>query len=72
MTLPRNGQGSIVQLLALPGFLAFFFVSLWVGVRLLAQWVPRAIYFAVLIAIGIQIINFWSGYYSGIFNQLGE
>jgi hypothetical protein len=27
-----------VQLLALPGFLAFFFVALWVGVRLLAQW----------------------------------
>ena len=27
-----------MQLLALPGFLAFFFVSLWVGVRLLAQW----------------------------------
>jgi hypothetical protein len=27
-----------VQLLALPGFLAFFFVSLWVGVRMLAQW----------------------------------
>ena len=26
-----------MQLLALPGFLAFFFVSLWVGVRLLAQ-----------------------------------
>jgi len=28
----------VMQLLALPGFLAFFFVSLWVGVRLLAQW----------------------------------
>ena len=27
-----------MQLLALPGFLAFFFVALWVGVRLLAQW----------------------------------
>ena len=27
-----------MQLLALPGFMAFFFVSLWVGVRLLAQW----------------------------------
>jgi hypothetical protein len=27
-----------VQLLALPGFVAFFFVALWVGVRLLAQW----------------------------------
>ena len=27
-----------MQLLALPGFLAFFFVSLWVGVRMLAQW----------------------------------
>jgi hypothetical protein len=26
-----------VQILALPGFLAFFFVSLWVGIRLLAQ-----------------------------------
>ncbi|RIL00317.1 MAG: hypothetical protein DCC71_18680 [Proteobacteria bacterium] len=26
-----------MQLLALPGFLAFFFVSLWVGVRLLLQ-----------------------------------
>lgn len=26
-----------MQLLALPGFLAFFFASLWVGVRLLAQ-----------------------------------
>lgn len=27
-----------MQLLALPGFLAFFFVSLWVGIRMLAQW----------------------------------
>jgi hypothetical protein len=27
-----------VQFLALPGFVAFFFVALWVGVRLLAQW----------------------------------
>lgn len=27
-----------VQLLALPGFVAFFFVSLWVAIRLLAQW----------------------------------
>ncbi len=27
-----------MQLLALPGFVAFFFVSLWVGVRMLAQW----------------------------------
>jgi hypothetical protein len=25
-------------MLALPGFVAFFFVALWVGVRLLAQW----------------------------------
>ena len=33
----RGGLGP-VQLLALPGFLAFFFVALWVGVRLLAQW----------------------------------
>jgi hypothetical protein len=30
-----------LQLLALPGFLAFFFVALWVGVRLLAQWAGR-------------------------------
>lgn len=27
-----------MQLLALPGFLAFFFVALWVGLRLLLQW----------------------------------
>ncbi len=27
-----------MQILALPGFVAFFFVALWVGVRLLAQW----------------------------------
>jgi hypothetical protein len=27
-----------VQILAIPGFLAFFFVAVWVGVRLLAQW----------------------------------
>jgi len=27
-----------LQFLALPGFVAFFFVALWVGVRLLAQW----------------------------------
>ena len=27
-----------MQLLALPGFVAFFFVSLWVGARMLAQW----------------------------------
>ena len=27
-----------VQFVAIPGFVAFFFVALWVGVRLLAQW----------------------------------
>lgn len=27
-----------LQLLALPGFMAFFFVALWVSIRLLAQW----------------------------------
>ena len=38
MTLPRNAQGEVVQLLALPGFLAFFVVSMWVGIRLLLLW----------------------------------
>jgi hypothetical protein len=35
MTPPMQGA---LHILALPGFLAFFFVALWVGVRLLAQW----------------------------------
>ena len=40
--------------------------------RLLAQWIPRLIYLAVLIAIGVQIIHFWTGYYNGILDQFGQ
>src|SRR5262249_49678942 len=36
--MDRAEECSRVQILALPGFVAFFFVALWVGVRLLAQW----------------------------------
>ena len=40
--------------------------------RLLAKWVPILIYVFILIAVGTQIINFWTGYYGNIFNQIGQ
>lgn len=36
-----------------------------------AQWTPRLVYFAILLAIGYQVISFWTGYYNNIFQQLG-
>ncbi len=46
-----------MQLLALPGFLAFFFVSLWVGVRLLAQWGRTRQMPELLLGIGVLCIG---------------
>jgi hypothetical protein len=46
-----------VQLFALPGFLAFFFVSLWVGVRLLAQWGRTRQLPELLLGIGVLCIG---------------
>jgi len=42
-----------VQLFALPGFLAFFFVALWVGVRLLVQWVRTRELPELLLGLGV-------------------
>jgi type II secretory pathway component PulF len=33
-----------------------------------AQWLPRLIYFGVVLFIGYQVISFWAGY----FNQIGQ
>ena len=38
--------------------------------HIFAQWVPRLIYFAILLAIAYQIVSFWSGYYNNVFQQL--
>lgn len=38
--------------------------------HLLAQWLPRLVYIAVLIAVAVQIVNFWTGYYGGVFDQV--
>lgn len=46
-----------MQLLALPGFLAFFFVSLWVGVRLLAQGRRNRGLPELLVGIGVLCIG---------------
>jgi hypothetical protein len=46
-----------VQILALPGFLAFFFVSLWVGVRLLAQWGRTRELAELLLGVGVLCIG---------------
>lgn len=46
-----------MQLLALPGFLAFFFVSLWVGVRLLAQGARTRELPELLLGIGVVCIG---------------
>ncbi len=36
-----------------------------------AQWMPRLIYLAILLAVAYQIVSFWSGYYNNMFKQLG-
>ncbi len=42
-------------------------------IQALATWVPRLIYFAIVIVIAIHIIGFWSGYFDAIFsNPLGS
>lgn len=46
-----------MQILALPGFLAFFFVSLWVGVRLLAQWGRTRELAELLLGVGVLCIG---------------
>jgi type II secretory pathway component PulF len=38
-------------------------------VHLIAQWLPRLIYLLILIAVAIQIIGFWTGYYDNILRQ---
>jgi len=39
--------------------------------RALARWVPRGIYFVVVLLIAWRIINFWMGYFGNIQNALG-
>jgi protein transport protein HofC len=34
--------------------------------RLVAQWTPRLVYFAVVLLIAYQVVSFWSGYFSQI------
>lgn len=46
-----------MQLVALPGFLAFFFVSLWVGVRLLAQGRHSRALPELLLGLGVLCIG---------------
>ena len=36
------------------------------GLHRLAEWLPKLIYMGVLIAIGYQIVSFWSGYFDTI------
>lgn len=36
-----------------------------------AQWMPRLIYLAILLAVAYQIVSFWAGYYNNMFKQLG-
>ena len=38
--------------------------------HLFAQWVPRLIYLAILLAVAWQIISFWAGYYNNLFQQI--
>ncbi|HXF09173.1 MAG TPA: type II secretion system F family protein [Desulfuromonadaceae bacterium] len=38
--------------------------------QLIAQWIPRVIYLAVVIIIGIKVIQFWSGYFNQISNVM--
>ena len=37
--------------------------------HLFSQWVPRLIYLVILLAVGYQIVSFWTGYYNDIFQQ---
>ena len=46
-------MSSHAQILALPGFLAFFFVALWVGVRLVTQWGRTRELAALLLGLGV-------------------
>jgi hypothetical protein len=50
-------ESTALQLLALPGFLAFFFVALWVGVRLLAQWGRTRELPELLLGVGVLCIG---------------
>ena len=38
--------------------------------QIFAQWVPRLIYFVILLAVAYQIVRFWTGYYNNIFKEL--
>jgi type II secretory pathway component PulF len=39
--------------------------------QIFAQWLPRLIYFAVLLTVAYQVVAFWSGYFSQL-NQLTQ
>jgi hypothetical protein len=41
------------------------------GLRRITAWAPTAIYVGVMIAIGYQIIKFWSGYFDQINKAIG-
>lgn len=36
-----------------------------------SQWMPRLIYFGILLTIGYQVVRFWTNYYNNIFQQIG-
>ena len=38
----------------------------------LARWVPRFIYFAVVLCVGWAIVQFWLRYFAQIQNALGQ
>lgn len=40
--------------------------------HLFAQWLPRIVYFIVLIVIAYQIVTFWTGYYGGMLQQFDQ
>ena|SRR5438477_9087045 len=38
--------------------------------HLFSQWLPRLIYFGIVLAVAYQVVSFWTGYYNNIFKQL--
>ena len=38
----------------------------------LAQWIPRAIYLVIVVVLGYQIVNFWTGYFGGVPDRVDD
>ena len=38
--------------------------------RSVAEWAPRLVYFAILLVLAFRVVNFWSGYYAGVFKAI--